>query len=337
VIDRAARLYARNAITLWRVVIPIVVVAEVAFTLINLSAVPSGSYVSNGVLYVPFGTLTGYRTIVELESLFNFVVIVQIIAGVLLQVYSQAYLGHRPDAGAALSASVRRIPGMVWIGIIYAIVVVIGLIGIVIGAVYLYVACSLAFAAYVVEGKSGFAALGRSRELVRGRWWPTFGALLLYGVVAAIAGFALPAVLAAVEHGSSVGVTAYIVLLRAVDLVTWVLVEPLGAAVTTTIYFDLRVRKEAFDIQTLSQQLGMTSTAAAAPQPDPFAATATPAFGAPPAAAAVAPPPAFGAPPPPPAEGAPPPWAAPAAPAPAAEPPAEDPSRADEPFGSGYL
>ena len=42
VIDRAARLYARNAITLWRVVIPIVVVTEVVFTLINLSAVPPG-------------------------------------------------------------------------------------------------------------------------------------------------------------------------------------------------------------------------------------------------------------------------------------------------------
>ena len=43
---------------------------------------------------------------------------------------------------------------MVWIGLIYALVVVIGL-SVLIGAVYLYVACSLAFAAYVVRGEVG--------------------------------------------------------------------------------------------------------------------------------------------------------------------------------------
>jgi hypothetical protein len=343
VIDRAARLYAKNALTLWRVVIPIVVVTEVVFTLINLSAVPSGSEVINGKLFATtLDTNVGpYNTAVALETVVAFIVVAQIIFGVLLRVFSEAYLGQRPNGGAALRFAVRRMPGMVVIGVLYAIVVVAGSIALVIPGIYLYIACSLAFAAYVIEGRTGFGALGRSRELVRGRWWATFGAILLYSVIAGVASFGLPAVLASLESGSSVSVTAYIVLLRVVNLVVWVLIAPLGAAVTTTIYFDLRVRKEAFDIQTLSEHLGMT-TAVAAPPADPFGAPAAPspappAFGAPPAAAATPPAaPAFGAPPPPPAApAAPPPWAEPA-PAPA-EQPRREPPPADEPFGSGYL
>ncbi|MBE0594721.1 MAG: hypothetical protein IH616_20215, partial [Gemmatimonadales bacterium] len=40
------------------------------------------------------------------------------------------------------------------------------------------------------------------------------------------------------------------------------LVYPVFAAVFTLFYYDLRVRKEAFDVEVLGQQLGLTEPAA---------------------------------------------------------------------------
>ena len=102
----------------------------------------------------------------------------------------------------------------------------------------------------------------------------------------------------------------------------------------------MRVRKEAFDIQTLSEQLGMTTTAVAAPSPDAFAASPHASFARPrPLPPSRRPRAAFGAPPPPapPAEGAPPPWAHPPRPRRPRSHRRASRREADGPFGCGYL
>jgi hypothetical protein len=304
VVDRAVRLYARNALVVWRIVVPLLLVVEAVFTLIDLSALPSGSFVQNGQLYAPAGSATGtYNAAVVIESIVLSLVVLQVINGALVRVYSDTFLGRRPDSQQAVRFALRHLLGLVWIGVIVGVAVLLGLIAILIGAIYLWVMLSLSFAAYVVEGKRGFAALGRSQDLVRGRWWATFGALLLVLIIIAIAAIVLPAILAALESGSNpVSPTAYVILLRLANLIVYTVAGPLSASVTVTIYFDLRVRKEAFDLQQLGERLGITGVA--------------------PAAAVAAPAPALAAEPSP--------AAAPAPVAPAPEPSGEDP------FGTGY-
>ena len=271
VVDRAVRIYARNAAAVWRIAIPLLVVVEVVFTLIDLSALPSGAIVSNGRLLVPFGTSVGsYNAAVALEAIVLVLVVLQVINGALVRVYSDAFLGRRPDSGAAVRFAVRHLLGLIWIGVLVGVAVVIGLIAVLIGAIWLWVMLSVSFAAYVVEGKGGFQALGRSQELVRGRWWATFGALLLVAVIGVIASVGLPAILGALESGTNpVSPTAYVILQRAVNLIVYVIVAPLSAAVTVTIYFDLRVRKEAFDLRQLGERLGITGAGTAAPESAP--------------------------------------------------------------------
>src|SRR5690606_37428379 len=48
-----------------------------------------------------------------------------------------------------------------------------------------------------IEGKSGFAAYGRSWKLVKGKWWSTFGLLVVMSIIVSIIGvaFQLPLLL----------------------------------------------------------------------------------------------------------------------------------------------
>jgi len=316
VVDRAARLYARNALAVWKIVIPLLLVVEAIFTLIDLSALPAGSFVQNGQLYAPAGSATGsYNAAVLIEAVVLGLVVLQVINGALVRVYSDTFLGRKPDSEEAVKFALRHLVGLVAIGVLVALAVVLGLLAVIVGAIYLWVMLSVSFAAYVVEGKRGFAALGRSQDLVRGRWWATFGALLLVAIIVGIASVGLPAILAALESGSNpLSPTAYVILLRLANLIVYAIAGPLSAAVTVTIYFDLRVRKEAFDLQQLGERLGITGAAPAA-----AAAPAVPRSW-PPAEPAAAPAPA---------------------PAPAADspgggaPPASTPS-GEDPFGTGY-
>jgi hypothetical protein len=274
VIGRAGGLYRSNAGPIWRIVVPLMAVTELLYAILNLSAVPSGSEVINGRLLVPFGSNVGaYNGAVAFEGLFIPLVVVPLLSAMVLRVLSEAYLGRRADPQAALRFGLRHLLGMIWIGLLYGLAVLAGLIALVIPGIYLYIALSLAFAAYIVEGRSGAAALRRSRELVRGRWWPTFGALAIYGVIGGLVNYALPSLLESLEQGTTIGVTTYIVLLRLVSGVCWVLVAPFGAAVAMVIYFDLRVRKEGFDAAALGDQVGAGAGEEGGPPPadNPFA------------------------------------------------------------------
>jgi hypothetical protein len=326
VIRRATRLYTRNAVAIWHVVVPIVLVTELLYAVINLSAVPAGSEAVNGRLLVPFGSnIAAYNGAVTVEGLFIPFVVYPIVFAFLLRVLSQAYLGQPLEPNAALAFGVRRLPGMMWIGLLYALAVTLGLILLVVPGIYLSVAFFLAYAAYVVEGRSGAAALRRSQELVEGRWLKTFAALVIYAVIAGLATFGLPVALRALEQGTSQSATTYIVLLRLVDGLGWALTVPFGAAVATTIYFDLRVRKEGFDTRALGEHLGITAfdTGAGAAEPAPDQAPRSPAW-MPPAAGEA-----------PPASAETPPAADQEPPAAGETPPAAGPPPGDDPFALG--
>lgn len=278
IVDRAVRLYAKNALAVWAIAVPVVLVMEVVFALVSLWALPAGSYVTNGVLYVTGNGPGAYNAVLVIETFVGYLVVVQIVNGALLRVYANAYRGGRADPAGALGFALRHLLGLIVVGFLVGVCVALGTIAIILPGIYLYVALCVAYAAYVIEGKPAFSALGRSRELVRKRWWATFGALLLVWVVAAIAAVALPAVLTALETNSgTMSTTSYVLLQRLVNLIGDVIVFPLSAAATITIYFDLRVRKEAFDIQQLGERLGIvasgtvthaTTAASAAPPPD---------------------------------------------------------------------
>ena len=127
--------------------------------------------------------------------------------------------------------------------------------------VWILVRWSVAIPVMLVEGVGPTRALGRSWNLVRGHWWRLLAifivAYLLTSTISSGVG-ALAGGLAALLPGLSADVRGG-AFLTAVTLSS-ALVEPVIPIVLTLLYYDLRVRNEAFDLDVLA-------AAAAAPRP----------------------------------------------------------------------
>jgi hypothetical protein len=209
-----------------------------------------------------------------------------LLTGILTVVVSRAVLGDRISVRAAWEKARPRLPALVGVtllvilielgvalvalgpGVLLAVssaptvaVVAAFVVGIPLGlaaGTYLYVAFALSPAAIVLERAPVVASLRRSRELVRGAWWRTFGILLLVNVIAQfLAGilavpFTVLALLATFLTGDG-GLNPYEILPLLVTSVGTILASavtwPFTAVATALIYVDRRIRREALDLE----------------------------------------------------------------------------------------
>lgn len=102
----------------------------------------------------------------------------------LIQAVLQIEEGKKPALTKEASRSaVNLILPVLWVGILQALILVAGFVLLVIPGIYLAIALTFSQIILVSQGTRGIAALQASRELVKGRWWPTFGRLLAGGIV----------------------------------------------------------------------------------------------------------------------------------------------------------
>jgi hypothetical protein len=134
-------------------------------------------------------------------------------------------------------------------------------------AVYAYVKLAVASPALVIEGVGPIGALGRSWRLVRGSFWRVLGILLLALVITSVLTGIITAPLTILGMLVS-GVEGDLLLSTVITsgvatLLAGILTLPFTAAVTGLLYTDLRMRREALDIQLVA--------AGVDPQGDPLA------------------------------------------------------------------
>jgi hypothetical protein len=211
-----------------------------------------------------------------------------------LKTVSDTYLGTDTDWRGSLRFGVQWLGSLLWLTLIFGVLVLLGFVACIVPGVWLYVAWSVAVPALLIEDARGFQALSRSFNLVRGRWWPTAGTLLLANLLATALAFgfgllALPFLFAGRDNDFVFDLANGVF-----SAVAGVATIPFVAAVIAVIYFDLRVRKEGFDLQLMAQRIGAP---AGAVNPAPMPWTAQPAPGA---GGGWAPPPPGWSPPPPP-------------------------------------
>lgn len=112
----------------------------------------------------------------------------------------------------------------------------------------------------VLEDLHFLPALRRSRDLVAGYGWKVFAVLTVIGLLVLILNVALVAVPQGIAftiaglRGSEVPWTVRALLTLLSGLVTTV-VAPLQLIALTLVYYDLRIRKEAFDLEALARVL----------------------------------------------------------------------------------
>ncbi len=169
---------------------------------------------------------------------------------------SGAYLGQRHTASESWRFAATKLLPLLLLSLLFFLAVVAGTIALIVPGIWLSIALSLSFPALLSEGLSPVAAMRRSFGLVRGRWWATFGALfVMYLIVAVISGV-VGAVIGGILGAATDSRTVSAVVLTIVNILASMITLPLFAAVLTILYFDLRVRKEGFDLQLLAQGVG---------------------------------------------------------------------------------
>ena len=266
VLDVGIKIVARNAGTLFRVVVFVVLPVQLLSTLVQLSAAPSGwrpqgfpphfqppgdqFYVSRSDVLAEVGS-------VLVTSLLSFLAGI-VAAGACYRAITSAYLGEPTGWRESLGFALRRLHSILWVTVIGGIFVVLGLIACIVPGVYLWGAFAVAVPVLLTEDVRGTKALGRSRTLVQGFWWRSFGVVVLGAILAGFISGALEGlVLALTSVGSGSATAVWVIANTAAGTVGKMISTPFTAAFVTVLYFDLRVRKEAFDLQLLARRIGV--------------------------------------------------------------------------------
>jgi hypothetical protein len=199
---------------------------------------------------------------------------------------TDAYLEAAPEWKSSLRFATARLLSVVWVTLLGGLVLIVPFlpVGVVIAllavggveggllvattvllvlaalaaAAWLYVSVQVSVPALLTEDLRGTKALRRSGGLVRGRWWPTFLIIVLGSLLAGIVSGAISGLLTAVTFTDLGDSLLPSLILNAIGTtIATVLTTPFTAAFITVLYFDLRVRKEGFDLELLAQRVGV--------------------------------------------------------------------------------
>jgi len=188
------------------------------------------------------------------------VVLSLVATGATVFIVSESYLGRPLTAREALARATPHLVRILIASLLMGLVILLGFLLMVIPGVMLAVGLAVAIPAVVLEaGRSASGALSRSWELTRGSRWRIFGLgltllVLLYIPVVAISGLVAVLVPRGAAAGFGASSTATIVAL-AIGGVVQLFIYPLFYCVLTVTYYDLRVRKEGFDLELLASSL----------------------------------------------------------------------------------
>jgi hypothetical protein len=271
ILDAGIKLYVRH----WKplmlcvagIALPVQILAVLVMASIDSSSLDtfrSGAAPSSGdeinwaeaAAFIGIAIATGLGTLLATAACFKAV--------------SDAWLGARPEAGRSLRFGVRRLPALIWLSIVMGAGLVLAFFALVLPSIWLFVSWSLAVPALLFERVGAFTAIRRSFALVRGRWWPTFGALLVgYLLASIVAGIVqlVPEGIASAVASDSVVADAIAAVVG--GTVSAMIATPYTAAILTLLYFDQRVRKEGFDLQRLADGLGTPPPGWVAPDAPP--------------------------------------------------------------------
>jgi len=203
-----------------------------------------------------------------------------------VRVVSDAYLGRAPTFGGALSFGRKRMWPLFLVGLakfvllggLFGLIVgVYGLVGFFMNRAGIGLAADLVTAVIAVVGlwfvalvacgygvttqvvvleqlQGALQAFGRSWRLTQGFRFKVFAlaviAFLLFSVIPSVILTIIGAVWSPEAQFASIA-------MQVVTLLVPVVLSPAIACVFTLMYYDLRVRREGFDLQVLSQQLGI--------------------------------------------------------------------------------
>lgn len=171
------------------------------------------------------------------------IVVMPVTNAAVIQAVARLYLGEQVTALEAVKHGFKRYFPLIWTSILMMLAIYIGMILCVIPGLICMVIFGLSQDVVVIEGISGFKALGRSKKLVSGDWM-TFVALgLIMFVISAALNWS-----AQLIPEPNIGVVVG-TLMQAITTILW-------TAAFVVFYFSARCGIENFDLHHLAQAIG---------------------------------------------------------------------------------
>jgi hypothetical protein len=239
IVSAAWNLYRAQAVNLWTLVAVIVIPVQALVVIVDRIILSGGrTFVYNGTIYTSDST-----------GLLSIVIIVLSVLAALLTVGAMSkalldgYSGHPTSWRHSLQATAARLGPLLWLAILTEVLLIIAYFLLVIPGIYLTICWTLAIPVLMFEGLGGYGALRRSRELITGHWWTTFGALLV-GIIAIVACYiVLGLILNAIANSSS-HISVILVVGGISRILAGIITYPVLASISAVIYIKLRASKE---------------------------------------------------------------------------------------------
>lgn len=280
IFDEAFDLYKDNVLFLVLVTAAAAVPLKVALGLIEfrflrdfhgLAGVFGGDLPDITQVFAVFGTIAGALAL--LAPLYAIGLGLQMTA--LASATSARYLGTPSTLRDAYRMPLRRVGPLALSALLYGVFLALGACVCYVGMVVPLSLLAFSAHAFAVEDRNSWRfwrPLARSRSLVLGHGGRVFGALCVMGIVYLIISFGIQLPLSYAIHallgivpgahvlvgGASGSRGASVegqVIAQIGDGITDLIVVPFLVCVLTVLYYDLRVRREAFDIELLARDL----------------------------------------------------------------------------------
>jgi hypothetical protein len=201
------------------------------------------------VILVPALAMLGFAL------LFNAIAI-PIANGALTRAVGARYLNEEISFGKCYGHILRMVFRYLGTVILSGLVISLGAMACCVPFFFLTVFFAFTAQVCVLEGLGGTTAMGRSMQLTTGHRWRVFG-MWAFGLLLPVAvGIVLgPALGVGVPLLTDNLMTQQLVT-QAVQQVAGLLIQPFFSVTWILLYYDLRIRKEAFDLEVLAKTMG---------------------------------------------------------------------------------
>jgi hypothetical protein len=192
----------------------------------------------------------------------------QISTAAVLKSISEAYLGGDVTVWQAYRFVLPKLLTLVGASILVGLICFAGYALCVVPGVILSLWYALTTPAIVMENLRAIKGMSRSRQLAKGNLGKIFLVFLIVVLIAWIVSFSFnygAGYLARLIARGDPVITVF--LSQLLQFIPQIIVMPFSAAATVLLYYDLRIRKEGFDLEMLAARLGAGEKAPDVPQP----------------------------------------------------------------------
>jgi hypothetical protein len=198
--------------------------------------------------WIPYGVVLAIagssRPAIVMSAQLGFALIFPIISLAITAAVIHVYLDRPVTIGDAYRSISSLITPVIGTYLLFYLLLILAFLALLVPGIYFAICWSLMAPVIIVEHRFGIVALRRSRQLVTGVWWRTFGIFLLAGLIA----------------GTPAGILnlfwAYIPFLgQILTTATSAIASSYSLVVLVIYYFDRRCRLEDFDLRFLAEQI----------------------------------------------------------------------------------